>query len=134
MKKIFLILAATFIFISCSNNDDSINYSYSFLPVDEVTAPASFTYGQSDTLKLKYTLPSGCYYFNDIYYEYQDTTRIVAIRAVQELETNCTTATIEKEYNLIVRATQLEDYVFKFWKGTDNNGENIFEEVVVPVN
>ena len=39
-----------------------------------------------------------------------------------------------EEYDLLVTAKQEEGYLFKFWKGTDNNGENIFEEVVVPVN
>jgi hypothetical protein len=34
----------------------------------------------------------------------------------------------------LVRASQEEDYIFKFWKGKDTNGENIFEEVIVPVN
>ena len=79
-------------------------------------------------------MPNGCYHFNDVYYEYKDSTRIVAIRASKELEAYCTGALIMKEYDLLVTAKQEEDYLFKFWKGTDNNDENIFEEVIVPVN
>jgi hypothetical protein len=133
MKKIFLFVFASALFLSCSNND-KFNFEYSFIPIDEITAPTSFTYGEVDTLKIKYSLPNGCYYFNDVYYEYKDSTRIVAVRALRELNTNCTEALITEEYNLLVKASQEEDYVFKFWKGTDNNGDNIFEEVVVPVN
>lgn len=97
-------------------------------------SPVSFTFGETDTLKLKYTLPNGCYHFNDVYYEYKDSTRIVAIRASIELDAYCTEALIMEEYDLLVTAKQEEDYLFKFWKGTDNDGENIFEEVIVPVN
>lgn len=135
MKKVILIFASLFLFYSCLNNDDNrINFTYELLPIDAVTAPASFTFGEKDTLKLKYSLKNGCSSFDGIHYEYQDTTRIVAVRALVALNDICTQEIIQNDYNLIVTATQEEDYVFKFYKGKDNNGENIFEEVVVPVN
>lgn len=135
MKKMIYIFASLFLFYSCLNNDNNrINYNYEFLPIDEFVAPTSFTFGEKDTIKLKYSLKNGCYYFDDIHYEYKDTTRIVAVRAIVDLDDVCTQAILQNDYNLIVTASQEEDYVFKFYKGKDNNGENIFEEVVVPVN
>jgi hypothetical protein len=133
MKKILLVVFTSIILLSCSNNE-SINFEYTFVPITEIIAPVSFTFGETDTLKLKYKLPNGCYHFNDVYYEYKDSTRIVAISAIRELNTYCTEAIITEEYALLVTAKQEEDYLFKFWKGTVNNGENIFEEVIVPVN
>ena len=133
MKRKLLLVFTSIILLSCSNNEP-INFEYTFVPITEIIAPVSFTFGETDTLKLKYTLPNGCYHFNDVYYEYKDSTRIVAIRASKELEAYCTGALIMKEYDLLVTAKQEEDYLFKFWKGTDNNDENIFEEVIVPVN
>lgn len=134
MKKIIILFLGAFIFTSCLNNENKTNFDFELLPIDEYTTPASFTFGEKDTIKLKYTFTNGCYSFDDVYYEYQDTTRIVAVRALVELDKACTEAIIQYEYNLIVQASQSEDYVFKFWKGKDSNGENIFDEVIVPVN
>jgi hypothetical protein len=135
MKKIILIFTSLLFFYSCSDsNNDFPNLAFELLPIDEFTAPESFILGEKDTLKLKYSLRSNCSYFDNIYYEYQDTTRIVAIRSIKDLDANCDLEIIQYDYNLIVNATQEEDYLFKFYKGKDTNGENIFEEVVVPVN
>jgi hypothetical protein len=133
MKKILLVVFTSIVLLSCSDND-VIDFEYTFVPIDEITAPVSFTFGETDTLKLKYTLPNSCYYFNDVYYQYRDSTRIVAISAIKELDTYCTEALITAEFNLLVTARQEEDYLFKFWIGKDSDGENIFEEVIVPVN
>jgi hypothetical protein len=137
MKKITLLFVSLILFYSCLDSDiDTPNLAYEILPIDEYTTPDSFTFGQRDTIKLKYSLPNGCYYFNDIYYEYQDTARVVAIRSIKDkdLDAVCTEAIIQYDYDLIVTATQAEDYLFKFYKGEDANGDSIFEEVVVPVN
>ena len=134
MKKIILILAGTLLFYSCLSNDDRLAGSYELLPIDEYTAPAAFTFGATDTLKLKYTLKNDCYYFDNIYYEYQDTTRIVAIRGFIESDKACTDKMTQRDYNLIVTATQKQDYLFKLYKGKDNDGKDIFEDVIVPVN
>ena len=135
MKKIILLFAGLFLFYACLNNDDDRpNLAYEILTIDEYTTPTSFTFGEKDTIKLKYTLKNSCYFFDNIYYEYQDTARIVAVRAIVDLDKSCAEVISQHDYNLIVTATQKEDYLFKFYKGKDNNGENIFEEVVVPVN
>mgnify|MGYP000194530068 CR=1 FL=1 len=135
MKKVILLFAGLLLFYSCLNsNDDLENLAYELLPIDEYTVPASFTLGKQDTIKLKYSLKNECYYFDNIYYEYQDTTRIIAVRSVLETDKTCTEAVRQFDYNLIITANQEEDYVFKFYKGKDANGESIFEEAVVSVN
>lgn len=135
MKKSILLLIGLLVFYSCLNNDnDTPNYTYEYLPIDSAITPASFTLGEIDTITVKYSFPNGCYFFDRIYYETQDTTRIVAVSASVLLDENCTLAIIEGEKKFAVKASQEEDYVFKFYKGKDSNGENIFEEVIVPVN
>ncbi|PWG05805.1 hypothetical protein [Polaribacter aquimarinus] len=134
MKKIIILLLGVLVLTSCLESNDRINFDYELLPIDEYTVPNSFTLGEKDTVNLKYTFKNGCYSLDNVYYEYQDTARIVAISALVELDKACTEAIVQYEYNLIVTATQEEDYVFKFWKGKDSNGENIFDEVIVPVN
>ena len=132
MKKFALIFFIAFL-ASCSVKDEN-NSVLKLLPIDEAITPQKFTLGTTDTITIKYSLPSGCHYFHSLYYQYQDTTRIVAIRALENLDLNCTQALFQKELKFPVKVLQREDYVFKFWKGKDANGKDLFEEKIVPVN
>jgi hypothetical protein len=135
MKKFIVLVLGLFLCYSClDEHNNDLNFEYKLLTIDEYTAPASFTFGETDTIKVKYSLPNGCHSFNSIYYEYKDTARIVAVRSLVALNKDCTQAITQEEYKFLVTANQTKDYVFQFWKGTDSNGENIFEDVVVPVN
>ncbi|WP_343328363.1 hypothetical protein [Polaribacter staleyi] len=135
MKKTALLLFGLLVFYSCLNNDnDTPNYTFEYLSIDEAVVPASFTLGEIDTITVKYSLPNSCYAFDQIYYQPKDTTRVVAVTAIVNLDENCTEAIVQEEKKIAVKATQEEDYVFKFFKGKDSDGENIFEEVIVPVN
>lgn len=134
MKKITTLFLSILILSSCLDNKEELSFDFQLVPIDSFTIPDTLTFDKIDTIKVKYSLRNGCYSFNNIYYEPQDTTRIIAIRALVELDKDCTLAIIEEERNILVKPNQTEDYVFKFWKGTDENGENIFDEVIVPVN
>lgn len=131
-KKITVLCLLT-VFVSSCLNDNEHNFTYALLPIDEAIVPASFIFGQKDTIAITYTLKNSCYDFDNLYYEYQDTARVVAVRAFVSLEDACAEIISQKEYKFAVNVTQQEDYVFKFWKGTDSNGENIFEEIIVSV-
>ncbi|TXD53476.1 MULTISPECIES: hypothetical protein [unclassified Polaribacter] len=133
LKKIIVLCLLT-VFVSSCLSDNEPNYTYQFLPIDEAIVPASFTFGQKDTIAIKYTLQNSCYSFDNLYYEYQDTARVVAVRAFVSLDEACAEIISQKEYKFEVNVTQEEDYIFKFWKGKDSNEENIFEEFIVPVN
>ncbi len=134
MLKKLIILCLSVVFFSSCLNDNEPNFSFELLPIDEFTVPASFTFGEKSTIAIKYTLENSCYYFDNLYYEYQDTTRIVAVNVSISLNDACAEMISQEEYEFEVDVTQEEDYIFKFWKGKDSNGENIFEEVIVPVN
>lgn len=131
MKKFALIVLSLFV-LSCS--EEAPLFEFSTLPIDEAKTPVSFTYKTSDTIVLKYTLPNACFSFNNVYYEYDRNSRIVGINVIKDLEKTCNQATIEKEIKLPIHVLQEEDYIFKFYKGKDANGELIFEEITVPVN
>lgn len=135
MKKeiILFIFISTLLLYACSDIEQP-NYAYKFLPIESATTPANFTFGKIDSISIKYSLPNGCHFFKDLYYEYQDTIRVVAVTALVQLDEICTQAIIEKTYTFPIKVMQEEDYVFKFWKGEDNNGNAIFEEVIIPVN
>jgi len=134
MKKYTILLFGLLVFYSCfDNNQEASDYRFEYLPIDSAITPESFTFGEIDTITMTYFLPNGCYSFDQIYYEVKDTTRIVAISAIVELDMACTEALIQEEAKFTVRVTQKEDYLLKFFKGKESISSDIFEEVVVPV-
>jgi len=134
MIKNILTLALILLTVSsCSLEDENSNLSIETLPIKEAMVPQEFEYGAIYTLKVVYDLPSGCHSFYDLYYQYESTARIIAINSVVNTNLACTEALIEREFEFEVSVTQQEDYIFKFWKGTDSTGNDIFEEIIVPV-
>ena len=132
-KKILITTVIIFTLFSCSIDNDNSNFKIETLPIKEAIVPSEFILGEIYTLKVTYDLPNECYSFYDLFYKRVGTSREVAINATLDLNLNCTQTVIEKEYIFTVNALQREDYIFKFWKGKDNNGNDIFEEVIVPV-
>ena len=132
MKKI-LFICLTLIIVSCSSTEQNNSYLV-LLPIDKATTPQSFTFGTTDTISIKYSLPSGCHYYHSLYYQYQNNVRIVAVRALENLDVSCTQALVQKEVKFPVEVLQKEDYIFKFWKGKNNSGQDLFEERIIPVN
>jgi len=135
MKKLGLSLILVLLFVSCDlDDDDSGNFSVVTLPIKSSIVPEEFNFGMQHTITVTYELPNGCHSFYNLFYQYEDTSRIVAINALLNEELACTEAIIEMEYTFLVNVVQKEDYIFKFWKGLDEGGENIFEEIRVRVN
>ncbi|NNC70911.1 MAG: hypothetical protein HKN90_08835 [Flavobacteriaceae bacterium] len=133
MKRFFLITAIALILTSCSLDDDSNNFELKTLPIKEAEVPVEFIFEQTYDITVTYDLPDGCHSFHSLFFQQDANERIVAINALQDLQSACTEAIIEESHTFELTALQQADYVFKFWKGVDANGENIFEEVTVPV-
>ena len=133
MRKLFLLFTVLILTSSC-NNDDIQEFQRVFLPIDEATVPQSFVLNQVDTIRVKYTLPDNCHAFRGLFYQHQGASRVVAINALQALNAACTDATVQEELKFPIFPSQTSPYLFKFWKGTDSAGNDIFEEILVPVN
>lgn len=135
MKKLGLSLMLVLLFLSCSLDDEnSSNFNVVTLPIKSAIVPEEFNLGTRHSITVTYELPNGCHSFYNLFYQYEDNSRVVAINALLNEELACTEAIIELEYTFLVNVVQEEDYIFKFWKGLDEDGENIFEEIRVPVN
>lgn len=132
MKKLLILFVLVFGLASCSE-DDEVNFQYALLPVEEAIVPESFSRNQVNLVTVNYSLPNGCFTYPTLYYQYEGSTRIVAVRAAELLDNNCTQAIVPLSMTFRVVVTQEEDYVFRFWKGLDDNGDDVFEEIVVPV-
>jgi hypothetical protein len=135
MKKFALFILFVTTLTGCSlDNGNQDTYTYEVLPVDSYTLPEKFTLGNTYEIKLKYTKPSSCHFFQGIYYSKDLNTRTIAIQAAVKNGQVCTQsipAPSEASFNFYV--TNTGSYIFKFYKGKDATGKEIFEEVEVPV-
>ncbi|WP_452225525.1 hypothetical protein [Lacinutrix chionoecetis] len=133
MKKL-LILIIGLVTFSCSLSDDSPTDYQELLPVEEAVLPEEFVLNETYEITLVYLRPTTCHAFSDIYYLKENNERTVAvISTVFQSNGNCTALGTELEATFNFKATQTGSYVFKFWQGEDDNGEDTYLTVEVPV-
>ncbi len=139
MKKLIALSFTLLLFVSCSldddnSNDGSANYSFEILSVESVDIPDAFTLGEVYPITVSYFKPSTCHSFKEFYYLKENNIRTVApINYVFE-NNSCETLTnelVEATFNFIVNSNG--SYIFKFWQGEDNNGEDQYLTIEVPV-
>ncbi len=133
MKKIALLLVTIITLASCSIQDDNPNYHLEVLPIETYTLPESFVYGQTYPITVTYKRISDCHNFEAFYYEKTGNTRIIGVTASVLDRDDCVPSDeiVEKTFNFV--CTYHGSYIFKFYKGEDAQGNNIFDEVEVPV-
>jgi hypothetical protein len=135
MKRIILLLVTVTTFLSCSINDDyKDNYQYEVLAIESYTLPESFQLGKTYEIKLKYQKPTACHLYQGIYYAKDLNTRTIAIQAAVKTNETCTTEVpAESEVSFNFSVTNTGSYIFKFYKGKDIDGKDLFEEVEIQV-
>lgn len=135
MKKLALFVLFVITLTGCSvDNDNQDSYIYSVVPVDSYTLPPKFVLGNTYEIKLKYTKPSDCHFFQGVYYDKNLNVRTIAIQVGEKKDQNCIRSMpipSETSFNFLV--TNTGSYTFKFYKGKDSAGKEIFEEVEMPV-
>ena len=133
MKKLVLLLSLLFVFNSCST-DDGDNFRFELLPVESVEIPNEFTLGETYEITIRYYRPSTCHAFNSFYYEKNLNTRTIAVESIVFEQDGCEaleSVLVEKKLNFHV--TNNGSYIFKFWQGANEYGEDVFLEYEIPV-
>ena len=133
MKKLILLVSILFLFNSCEPEGNSI--SVRVLPVASVDIPTEFELGETYPITMQYYRPSNCHSPYGIYYEKDLNIRICAIKNLVEERGSCApldNILVEETFNFKVTSTG--NYIFKFWTGTDGNGEDTFLIYDIPVN
>ena len=138
MKKGILITLAFLSILSCSVNDDDPTFYFEFIPIENVVMPETFEYGSVYTIEYSYFKHSTCHHFNDLFYEPFNNTRTVAvINRVYYEDTNVSceelTDQIETRTFQFHVTTGYDSYVFKFWQGVNEEGEDEYLIIEVPV-
>lgn len=134
MKRLLILLFALATLFSCSVGDDSPNTYMEILPVESATLPDEFERGEVYEISLTYLRVSNCHTFSDIYYTKEANKRTVAIVATVFVNNeNCISSNDELETSFNFEVTNSDSYIFKFWQGEDEYGEDQYLIVEVPV-
>lgn len=135
MKRLFLLCVLALSFASCSvERDDSADFYYEILPIESVDLPDEFTLGETYEIHLKYLRPSTCYAFNDFYYTSELNQRTVAI--INTVYPNAVCEPLDNQLEDVTfnfKVTNSGTYVFRFYQGEDENGNDTYFIVEVPV-
>lgn len=139
MKKLALLFLVAVSLVSCSLDDSNQPiYHYEILPVESFQVPDTFDFGAIYQVKLFFKYPTLCHSNGGIYFDRHLNERIFAIQSTVYDGQNCEPIDEEenelKELSVNFQVVNRETYLFKFYKGKDENGNNIFEEVEIPVN
>lgn len=134
MKKIFFLLLIAISVTSCSVDDDVNDFYYEILPVESVEIPEEFVLGQTYEITVTYLRPTTCHVFNNFYYDSELNQRTVAVVTSVYQNNDCLVLIdeeVEATFNFMVNSNGA--YVFKFWQGEDENGNDLYYIVEVPV-
>ncbi|MCD8529733.1 MAG: hypothetical protein LRY25_03460 [Flavobacterium sp.] len=97
--------------------------------------PSEFTLGLSYQITMRYYRPTNCHSPYGIYYEKDLNIRTCAIKNLVEERSNCAEVDdvlVEETFNF--KVTNTGNYVFKFWTGKDDEGNDTFMIYDIPVN
>lgn len=139
MKKIFLYVIAISAIVtmeSCSLEDDDANFEFQYLEITDAEVPESFDFNEVYQIKVHYLRPNDCTFFEgfDVYKEEETTRQVVVIGSVLTDQSDCTEVAQEVEATFDFQVIYKNDYLFKFYTGTDAEGNAEFMEIEVPVN
>lgn len=134
MKKLALFFIAILMLNGCNVEDDSPKFHYEILPIESYTVPQSFVLGQTYPIKVKYKKGTNCNQFQGFYYEKNLNVRTIAVQTAVSENSNCLADTTRVEVSFNFNVTSNGSYIFKFFKGVDEAGNDLFHEVEIPVN
>lgn len=135
MKKLLGLLFVSLMVLSCSIENDNENSYFEILAVESFEVPEAFEFGRVYTINVFYKKPNDCHLDASLYFERNDSTRVIAIQSLVLDRDDCKPfpESIATKGSFQFEVLSRRPYVFKFFKGKDEDGANIFEEVIIPV-
>lgn len=137
MKKIFWLFMIAATITSCSLDDDGVSSFFEATPVESVEIPDEFIKGSTHEIKLNFFNKSDCHSFYQIDSSAENAnTRSIAIisKVLTDLQCEDTALIAENQEETIIKFTvgQQESYIFNFWKGVNESGQNEFLTYEIP--
>lgn len=136
MKSKVLILVILFVAFACT--PDEPRFIHELLPIENYEVPTTFVSGETYDIHVEYRRPTDCHGFDGFYYDSFFSTRTIAIIAIVDQTRPCIdldedTPLSNASFQFKVLQHPGSSYLFRFFKGKDPNGENVFDEVLIPV-
>lgn len=132
MKKIALFLVLMTTLLSCSI-DEPDRYTSYVLPIESYILPETFVLNSTYEIKLKFQRPTACYNYRGIYYYSENNERTIGVYADTKDGDICTEVPPVSDVSFNFTPTTVGIYKFKFYKGKDIVGADVFEEVEINV-
>jgi hypothetical protein len=135
MKNIITLFLAVFLLFGCNDDDDNYHdYHLEYVNVISADLPDEFVYGRTYRITVTIELPNSCYYYYNQYdYFYEGTSRLIYPIVHVDDGVDCTQDITETIFEIPVQALQYEPYIFKFYQGEDDDGQDMFLTIEVPV-
>ena len=134
MKRLFLLFISIATLVSCDiDGDDAPNFSLEILPIQSVDVPDQFVVGEVHPISITYIRPSGCYEFNNFIFQNNFNTRTVAVVDTFFQDDPCTQVTEVATVSFDFTVSNTENHIFQFFQGQDDEGQDQFLIVEVPV-
>lgn len=135
MKKVILLIGALVAIVGCST-DDSPNFFFDFVAVDNVLeVPEFFTVNESDTLQVAYLRPTSCHGFDGFNVVRNENEReITVVTKVVEIENNC--EALENDVRiapLVFNPLEGGEVTLRFFSGNDPEGNPTFLTFTLPI-
>jgi len=134
MKKYLLYLAAFVALSSCNiGDDDGPSFYLEIMPIQSVDIASEFILGETHEISMTYTIPNDCYEFNDFIYQTNLNERTIAVVNTVYTNQDCMGSTEQVDVSIDFQVNSLETYVFRFYQGSDTQGQDQYYIVEVPV-
>lgn len=136
MKKKFTFLIAL-VTLSCSLDDgnDTIEIFNESLPIEAANLPDQFKRNQIYDVTLTYSKPTNCHIYRDLLFKRDINEITIEVLAEKYIQEGVACDSLGKAYETTFKfpALQGDNYMFKFWQGKNDQGEDIYLEIDVPV-
>jgi len=134
MKKYIALFIVLFFALSCDTEDKGTKFHLEILPIETATLPVEFKKDSIYELPFTYIRPSNCHIYEGFYYEKSSNKRTIAIQTTVLEQDNCGAAPLNPLTEVLnFKPTTEASYIFRLFKGTDSAGQDIFEEIEIPV-
>lgn len=135
MKKYIVILLTALFVCSCNLDDGTNETSNVVLPIESIQLPSEFVLNEEYDIPFTFVRPTDCHSYENIFVIAENETRTIAVKSVVYINPNCVALTENNiaEQSFKFKVLYDQTYVFRIWKGIDESGGEIYEEVAVPV-
>lgn len=135
-KNILFPLPVFFISLAgCSidNNPTEEPVAYEKVKILSTNIPAKLTAGEKIILRLTYDRPTRCHKFLGIDYEELKGVLYFGVVTVYDKDQVCENEDLTASTSFEFTPEPVDFYIFKFWQGRNEQGEDLYLTVEVPV-